>query len=672
MAKTSSRPKAPTRGASSVGKTAAKGEMTPIRELVADRWYLALLIGALALSALVLSPMLHSGFFGDDALQSVTFSRSGLAAEGQTLVGQTLSIVGAGARGGRLFPVSTLTLWPFYLANNHPFGYKIYVLLIVLADLALFGYLVRRLTSSWALGVISILLVSVSIQFRQASFYDPVLGFSAHLPVTVLLMLVSLIALVAYMGSGRKAHLGISLGFYFVCLLTYEIVIPFYLVYLAIIWLYPKKHPFLKSLKLSWPYAAVVGSVVLVTIAARLLVRADIVVESTTNSGGAQSVYAMNLAPWPALRAVAVQVVAALPFSYRLLDETAQRNLLFPGFGFGQPAAVGATLLLLVGYAAVAGLAIWRAWCDRERKEMGIGSAAALVVGAALLVLPNVLIALSTKYQTQVYWGVGYLPVYVSYFGAVLIVIGLLDRVLALAGRTHRALLGYAAIGALLVVVFGYAGVSNYQNNRVDVEWWNRGVWYARELATSAVGRGLLEQVPPGADLVIGGVTSYASWDIPQFYGGVSGRQIGRVMASTDPKGVDLSGTKPTVSATGARVYDLPSDSTTYYLSREAAWSGNGFAFVGRVTRITEEPDGTRTAVLDPTYVYVGARPSPRGQVILAKWPLSALAEYPSPEAVGIDASQTDVVSSGADWVLFRTGSMVVDLGSVVSRDREQ
>lgn len=55
---------------------------------------------------------------------------------------------------------------------------------------------------------------------------------------------------------------------------------------------------------------------------------------------------------------------------------------------------------------------------------------ALLIFGFLLLIIPNLLIALSPTYQYLIYWGVSHLPVYISYFGAYLIISVVVDSAL--------------------------------------------------------------------------------------------------------------------------------------------------------------------------------------------------------------------------------------------------
>jgi hypothetical protein len=108
-------------------------------------------------------------------------------------------------------------------------------------------------------------------------------------------------------------------------------------------------------------------------------------------------------------------------------------------------------------------------------------------------------------------------------------------------------------------------------------------------------------------------------------------------------------------------VYTFAPDSNQYVVAHMAGWIGNGYALVGRMTRLTVDPDGTRIATLRSVRVYIGATPLPDNEVVLQTWKLGAGVTQPSPEALGIDPNSRSV-SSGTDWSIFETDSLALQL----------
>jgi hypothetical protein len=119
--------------------------------------------------------------------------------------------------------------------------------------------------------------------------------------------------------------------------------------------------------------------------------------------------------------------------------------------------------------------------------------------------LPASLIAVSQKYQQELRWGEGYLPVYVQYFGVILVALGLLMRwrggvIFSPSGRHWRSVACAVLASCLLV---------NIHDNRLVVEQANIELHYRRSALVEALSRGILAEVPEGATLVIADRYSY-------------------------------------------------------------------------------------------------------------------------------------------------------------------
>lgn len=104
-----------------------------------------------------------------------------------------------------------------------------------------------------------------------------------------------------------------------------------------------------------------------------------------------------------------------------------------------------------------------------------------LVFGSMLLILPNMLIALSPTYQYLIYWGIAHLPVYISYFGSFLVLSVLVDKLMTVSRKNLRHSI---AIFLIALISIGYA--INLQNNRLVVETQNQTYWYKRNFIESS------------------------------------------------------------------------------------------------------------------------------------------------------------------------------------------
>jgi hypothetical protein len=165
---------------------------------------------ALALAVISLSPLLKSGFFGDDALNSVGFARSVLQAQGQglgDLIGSILAHLPAWAESGRFFPLSGYSALLFYFVDGHAIALKLFVLALILVDLGLLGYLTTQMTGSRALGVLAILITPLLFQLRVTAYHDPIVAFAGLLQVVLTCTMISLVLLLLYLKSAKRRYL---------------------------------------------------------------------------------------------------------------------------------------------------------------------------------------------------------------------------------------------------------------------------------------------------------------------------------------------------------------------------------------------------------------------------------------------------------------------------------
>jgi hypothetical protein len=612
---------------------------------------------ALLLAAIVLSPLLRSGFLGDDAFNSTGIGRSTLRMEHVTLAKAIYDGQLPWIHQGRFFPVSALTAVPLYLADGQASWFKVYILGMVLLDLGLFGYFVRQATGSWGIGVLAIVVMPLLFQFRSASFHDPILGFSGLLPMVAAWMLISLIAILAYMRTGKRRDLAVSLVAYAAGLLSYEITIPLFLLHMAIAWLYPKRHPFTKSLRISWPFAALSAGAVAVAVGLRLYFGAALttttahyVAQSAAAGDQTAGAYALNLALGPAFVTAAKQIVASLPLSYQLLEASAAQSGLFQGFGYALSANPAVNSAIAIGYGGLLAFIAWESWIENAERRSAASRWLLPILGVGLLVLPNVLIALSARYQGEVFWGVGYLPVYVSYFGVALLVVAGVGGAFSWARPLPWAKIVFAASAVALAGMAVGVAVLDYQNNALDVEYVNRQYLYPRDVNAAAIERGVFQDLPVGARLIVG--TQPRSWANKLFFESHTGKRLA-VVSCGDPTPSLPSGATSSTAGDGATTYQL-AGRDVYFLDDWIPWADNGAVILGVVDQLTIGPDKTVSVVLSTSRVYVSAVPLSASEPVLPSRPFGAGVTAPTLDAVGLDPSKFTEVTSGSEWGLFK------------------
>jgi hypothetical protein len=115
-----------------------------------------------------------------------------------------------------------------------------------------------------------------------------------------------------------------------------------------------------------------------------------------------------------------------------------------------------------------------------------------------LLFAPALLIGISARYQKELFWGIGHIPVYLEYFGIALLGTGLVTVLIAgmRKKKLQRLLAGFCSLmlaGVLLLQM---------QDNRAVIEVMNQVYLYSRQLFEDSMEAGAFDELEDG-DIVI-------------------------------------------------------------------------------------------------------------------------------------------------------------------------
>ncbi len=133
-----------------------------------------------------------------------------------------------------------------------------------------------------------------------------------------------------------------------------------------------------------------------------------------------------------------------------------------------------------------------------------------LILGFCFALLPSLTIAVSNRYQGQLVPGLGYLPVYMQYFGAACLILWVGMKL----GRFEWArALGISAFCVILLL--------NMQNNRAVTDIMDRAYRYPRAAGEAALRGGMLDFLPEDAVLISDNRRDYlweADWNNAGLY----------------------------------------------------------------------------------------------------------------------------------------------------------
>jgi hypothetical protein len=434
-----------------------------------------LLICTAAFALVYLSPVLQTGFLADDAGSSLV---RGITRYYDITIYQLIfRDIKAWLAQGRFFPLASVYIYlTFYLLPSLIL-YKIFVLSLILLNLVMFHQLVRRICPIPGLSELCLLLVIMLFQFRI--YHDPILAFGGFLQFILLDVLISLLCLCKYLESAKLQWLMASVMAYLFGLLTYEMTYPLCLLHLLCVRHYTLSWK--QALRTSAPFLASAALCAGVCIFLRAILGRIV-----------DPAYQPNTDVTSFLLTLCKQLFATLPLSYAL---TAGRGYLpsWPGRGQAGPAVACFCASLSICLFSLLRIA-------RDRSQCGdCKPLRTLRVAVSIWVLPALLVCLSPRYQREIYWGVGQLPVYIECFGLGLLLASLVAFFAnQLASRTRW----YRAWAILLSFTMATVlAISGHINHSI-AQRWSFGWYHERVQVEAALMAGLADCVPDGSSLV--------------------------------------------------------------------------------------------------------------------------------------------------------------------------
>ncbi len=459
--------------------------------MLSNRLQFCLAVMVVLVTITSLAPIVQSPYLGDDSWRESTIRGVALLTD-KSLWELIRATETDFLRSGRWYPLVLYYYPVFYFLDRLP--YKILVVVFTLANVMLFGLFVKVITRSTTWALIATLLPVLTFQLRF--YHDPMLSYYFLMQIEFLLVGLSLIFLVTYLRRPRLFLLVAAVASYTACLLTYEAFYGLCVLHLIVAYLTLGKSAWGRVLRIVSPFFFV--SVLNLILA--IVIRANFGV----------SYEGVTLGPdlWAWANTFAKQVASAFPLSYFFLSDA------FHGMDTHVSMSQGLSLLFVC--------VLWAsAWCVLSRSCLHSGARLdanvvrlSLAVGLAIWILPAPIVALSTKYQRELTWGLGYLPAYMSGFGVALIILAAImsvyDRI-----AEKRGSVAWFAIGITAAAGCTICGI-NYRNNVTVVEAYRSAELRPRQIIENAMCCGLLRCVPQSSyllcDLPIRG------WDNPAFF----------------------------------------------------------------------------------------------------------------------------------------------------------
>lgn len=353
-----------------------------------------------------LYPVLNSGFFYDDSLNSLIHGAkvNGNASIFDFIIGETARW----AQGGRVFPLGPALCYPLFdvivHTGNDMLIYKIYIVIMTLINVWLCGVVVEKITLSKKIKFISMLVIPAFFQVA-VSTYNALYSFHGLLQSVMLFGLLSLLFAINSFEKQKKRY-GILSGLFLACsMLLYEVGFIFIIPTVILIFYY-KDGKFVDRIKRILPQLIVFTVIFLINVYARLTASIDTYVGVDIN---------FNIVA--IVKTFLKQLSAAFPLTQAIfngvdiLKVCSNINIIH--------------IISLPLFAVLAYFIVFRTKTapDQEKKQ---SIPVLIMIGIALIIIPCVLISLSARYQiNDVKIGAGHLPVYAEWFGMALLTAGI-------------------------------------------------------------------------------------------------------------------------------------------------------------------------------------------------------------------------------------------------------
>lgn len=546
---------------------------------------IALLLSLLAVNILVFLPALDSGYYADDAFNSVV--RGKCLETGKNI----FSVVAEGNRAmlkynARFFPLSGYSLFIHFLAPD-VLAYKIFLLAAMLLSLACYFNLLAKLTGSILLPTVTLLLTPLFLQLRYVYGWDPILAFDALIPLCAILLFTSLTLFTRYLDTGSRKDLWLALLLYVAACMLYEITYSAFLCYLLLAAL--RRRPFASAVRAVAPFGLIVAFFLML----QVVIRHYVLIPDGNP-------YAPNFAPLAVLRTLLIHLVGGLPLSYFFFDpDSVFRN----SSGVAWPGVVGYAALTVLAGAFIARASYRRVTLGLDTDASIQNWPQAVLLGLSVAFMAPALIAFSPKYQ-RLSWGAGYLPVFLCSLGLAAVAAGLGARVFrTIATHSSRAARRFVALAAVFwCVVYGV----NTRNSILVIRGADEVYFDARRAVSDAIKHGLLSSIPAESTLLLEG-SDFNTWNMASFYAQETGR-VFRVLHAKDRNNYtqvlnSLSAMcRPAADQTEC---DVPESASLYFLQARALGKSFGFVILAKVDRIVYDDEKLMGVLASRAQVFV-------------------------------------------------------------------
>lgn len=411
-------------------------------------------------------PLTSSALQGDDIPNSMRSAV--LRYTGQSKWESISSIVAQWVRNeGRFFPVSAIENLYLFSSIHSVALYKLIQWLTLIFLILIVGWFVGAMANSKAAWIVVVAGALAALQTRN--WYDPTFGFGLLLQSVTIKVFLSAILLRYSLVQHNQMWRVLSLSLWVAALLQYEVVITLLPVFVLVVMMTTSRRWY----QIIWTAAPYLASATTYFLVSQVMRQGKTVAPAYTTNSDLGTV----------IPTYARQLSSGIPFSAHIWD-VSQKSVIESASVF--------SLTIFAGLVTLGAILVHKE--HSERSVSGKTIVGLFLIGLNLVLGPGIPTSLSLRWQAEVSWGLGYLPVFIQYVGLSLI---LASIVLWLASsskgsNTHRRLL------AVVLAICTLSATANRQL-MLDNVLAQQPSRESRALYETAVRVGLFADVPAGS-----------------------------------------------------------------------------------------------------------------------------------------------------------------------------
>lgn len=438
---------------------------------------------AILFCVMVLYDVIFSGPVHDDAVYyylhgaEVCEDKSFWQLLWESLVGQI--------RRGRFFPLSVHAYFVYYLVYDNYILYKFAILVAVCINVWQFGLFVDEVYDNKRIKILAMISLPAFFQVYN-TYHNALLGYHLFMQIMVFFLLQIMVHLYRFEKKGRKGDLVQVVCWTVLSMLTYEIGFIYAAMCFAVL-LFSRRQKKNKIFNLCW----IAGPTALMA-TCNLIVKKMYVVEYEGIS--------VSFSILAIFKTWFIQLINAIPFTHVLFsrgDGNLPQSML--SFWAQIDTHIILTLILFIVIYVKLNKEFPQTKNENNTEWGMVASAFLAYLGVGFL------IALTQKYQNELYLGVSHISVYIEYFLLLYVIIAI---VLSVANwwssRSGKKIKEEMFVkDCIYIIIMVLALSTNMICTKISVSSINSTIKYRMVAVEEAIKKGLLEGIPEGSTIVV-------------------------------------------------------------------------------------------------------------------------------------------------------------------------